>query len=45
MWTDGQADMTKLMVAFLYFANAPQKDTEQGRSLKRLNGYLKCQQA
>jgi hypothetical protein len=25
MWTDGRTDMTKLIVVFRYFANAPRK--------------------
>jgi len=27
--TDGRTDMTKLLVAFLNFANAPKKETEE----------------
>jgi hypothetical protein len=31
-WTDGRTDMTKLIVAFRLFANAPKKDGSEGRS-------------
>jgi len=39
---DGQTGTTKLKIAFRNFANAPQKDTDQGRQLRRQNSYLKC---
>jgi hypothetical protein len=42
--TDGRIGMTKLEIAFRNFANAPQKDTDQGRPLRGQNGYLKCEQ-
>ena len=40
--TDGQTDISKLIVAFRNFGNAPEKDTDQGRPLIRQRGYLKC---
>ena len=39
---DERSDMTKLIAAFRNFVKAPRKDADQGESLRRQNGYLKC---
>jgi hypothetical protein len=35
MWTDGQTDMTKLIVAFRTFANAPEERLKANSNVKK----------